>query len=390
MTGKMVMGACGVAVVILGAASRSVRAARGKGTTGRFTAEEIARIPVQRLKEVVDPALLQRVPVSRIAGMSPEELACIMKVRRDYPLSVDFSPEQLASMSEEELARVVPRRYLDRYGLRLLAAMTPDELAHSIPTNIWLNLKPKRAAKVREKLILVTPEGNVYRDPTAYRSRVGATSVPWAIVLAPHPDDETYGIAGFTHHLYRSGWSVAQVLCTRGEASSYYRYGWSRGWWNSREEFGSYRVEEWYDATYRIAPVALRFCYDCGDQDLTVAEATGIVEYVNAYVGGASLVLATQGLPWEYHPDHQALADGLRQSSLADDLKRWYCVYSDRPLLPPHAVTYALTPQDRAAKNAALHEYKNGSEYHAIGYHSSPGVWAREYDDDCEYYTHLP
>lgn len=375
--------------------------------TAGYTAEEIGLMSLEQLERIVDPALLERVTAETIASLTPEQIGWFVNVKRDHGISTDYSPDELASMRREELARVVPRPYLDRYGIDVLSQMTADELEHLIPTGTWLNLRFKglahasgvdgnqargKGVDVRKNLAVIGTDGEVPREPQGRKGAGGMSqerSGRWAVVYAPHPDDETFGIAGYTNRLHRAGWNIAQVLCTRGEGSSYYFLGRSRGWWNTREEFGKLRVKEWVSATARISP-ALRFQYDCGDGELTIAEARSIIEYVDEFVGGASLHCATRGGLWEPHVDHQALSEGLRQAFVPMGTKRWYSVYSDGPVTGPGTTRYRLTRENRAAKIAALREYRRENHSrgsYGIGYHTSPFIWRREWRDRREFIT---
>ena len=358
----------------------------------------------EELKREVSPALLQRLTLDTMADMTAEQIGWFMKLKRDRPVSADYSPDELASMGRADLARIVPRPYLERYGLDALSRMSPNELEHLIPTNTWLNLKFKELTgpdmDVKGRLAIVGPDSEVSGvsaerptpgewGPSKGREPRRGDAGRWAVIYAPHPDDETFGLAGYTNQLFTYGWRIAQVLCTRGEASSYFLLGQSRGWWSDREEFGRLRTREWASATARISPACtIRFQYDCRDRELTIAEAKSIIEYVDAFVGGASIHCATRGGVWEPHVDHQALAEGLEQASVPAWTKRWYSVYSDWPFPRPGLRGYRLTRENRAAKTAALQEYRRedrtGGSF-GIGYHTSPLIWSREMRDRREF-----
>ncbi len=117
-----------------------------------------------------------------------------------------------------------------------------------------------------------------------------------ALVVAPHPDDEVFGIGGLLHDLGRLGWSVDLVAVTDGEGA----FGTAPG----RAHLARRRRQEQHCALHQLGlGTATVHRLGLPDGDLQGHEAA-IAAGVQAVAGGADWLLTT----WchDGHPDHEA------------------------------------------------------------------------------------
>lgn len=168
------------------------------------------------------------------------------------------------------------------YRRRALAATTwvLDRARPLAPPTVWHMLLAARSA---------AGSGPVLTVPTARR----------ALVLAPHPDDETIGCGGTVALLAAGGTEVSVVIATSGEFSAA-----DPG--TSAPEAGRRREEEAASACRILGarrPVFLRLA----DGDLH-AHAETLAARITEQLGAAEPDLVFVPWPLDDHPDHRALA----------------------------------------------------------------------------------
>lgn len=165
-----------------------------------------------------------------------------------------------------------------------------------------------------------------------------------ALVVAPHPDDETIGCGGTLARLARHDTHVEVVVCTDGEATI----------GSSHEPAMTARLRraETAAACERLGvgpPVAL---------GLPDGKLSSHLEVLAARLEERLVAVDPQVVlvPWvlERHPDHRAVVAALARTA-PRDLEVWgYEVHT--PLHPSHVV--ALAVDDLARKRAALHAHR--------------------------------
>jgi LmbE family N-acetylglucosaminyl deacetylase len=206
-----------------------------------------------------------------------------------------------------------------------------------------------------------------------------------AVFFAPHPDDETIGMAGSIRHHIEVGRDVFVELMTHGESSGVRStlddqgtcdwHSGSHSYYLTSEQFGDARLREFLDA---LAQLGVRgvFVSDFGDGDVTVPEVSTRIQFwlMN---GGTGLSLKGTAGPQDPtapgggpQPDHAAVWSALIGSGFSD--VRGYLVY--------HYRTGAGSPTSTEdisafcdAKRSALSAYQVWAPeagYYAIGRHS--------------------
>lgn len=117
-----------------------------------------------------------------------------------------------------------------------------------------------------------------------------------AVVVAPHPDDEVFGVGGTLHDLGRTGWSVTLVAVTDGEGA----FGTAPG----RSGLARRRRQEQQRALHHLGLGSIAV-HRLGLPDGELARhETAIAAGVGAVASGADWLLTT----WRHdgHPDHEA------------------------------------------------------------------------------------
>ena len=177
------------------------------------------------------------------------------------------------------------------------------------------------------------------------------------LVLAPHPDDETFGCGGALALHCRHGDSVRVVFVTSGEL----------GDWQGEQDAEACRLRREAEAQTALACLGIQEWEQWRYPDRAVVADGALIarltETIRAY--GATLIYAPS--PLELHPDHRAVAQALRAA-----LRGW----PDALRVGFYEVGYALPPNtlvDISAvsevKERAIHAYESqlhGPDYLAV------------------------
>jgi LmbE family N-acetylglucosaminyl deacetylase len=221
------------------------------------------------------------------------------------------------------------------------------------------------------------------------------------IVVVPHPDDESIGIAGTIRERLLAGDEVVVVMATHGEASGVKRVlngesacGMCGRTHNPVAEgflaadleaglitsdgFGNARVREFHAALDALGvPATNRAVYDQGDGKMTFASATSLLNTLVYLYGADADYITVQGSSDTTHRDHIALADALAaHSGIADNRKAYYRVYIYSSATPTAPGQKNIQPY-LAAKAAALAAYSAWDPVvgrYMIGRHSVPAL----------------
>ncbi|GAC1313337.1 MAG: hypothetical protein NVSMB16_10120 [Acidimicrobiales bacterium] len=141
---------------------------------------------------------------------------------------------------------------------------------------------------------------------------VGMPAMDGAIVVAPHPDDETIGCGGLLALLGRAGVPTSVIFATDGEAT--------RGSPAPPAEVAALRRAEAQRACEVLGVASVSFLHLAdGHLDLAGPELTGAIR--TAGQGSSGTLLC----PWfgDGHPDHTAVTEAVVRSGLADDREVW-------------------------------------------------------------------
>ncbi len=123
-----------------------------------------------------------------------------------------------------------------------------------------------------------------------------------AIVLAPHPDDETLGAGGLIASLRERGVEVVVIAITNGENA----YGEDRG-------LGEIRKVEQANALRRLGVSTDRIVrLELPDSDVTAHERELVARLLPLVSEGTHLIAPWRG---DYHPDHEACGRAAEQVS---------------------------------------------------------------------------
>ncbi|TLM80146.1 MAG: hypothetical protein FDZ70_01920 [Actinobacteria bacterium] len=249
----------------------------------------------------------------------------------------------------------------------------------------------------------------------AWRAPIAPPLAPGtAIVVSPHPDDETYAMGQTIAANVREGRRVIGVLCTDGEASQY-ATAWAQGPAGAdvdgdgdrdRWDFGLARRGEYRDAMGALGVTELRFlgraqshgATGMPDRGVTAAAVAAALEGVAApqgavgylapaaYGGGGSL--ASLRGDSQQRPDHDAVHDGVVQVTRSDTDRAWFFgvyVYGSRASRRVAPRFVCGTDADVAAKRRAMDAYAD------LGALSTKEIFAGASADTREYlYETLP
>ena len=240
----------------------------------------------------------------------------------------------------------VPARLLRRSLLRTWALLVA-RLRPAAPPAVWGALVAVRS---------LAGSGPVVCVPVALR----------ALVIAPHPDDETIGCGGTVALMSAAGCSVHVVVASRGDASVA-----STG--ASRPRIGELRLAEITAATRRLRAMG-PICFDLPDGELAVELGSLAEGLRHAFVDFQPEIIFA---PWplDDHPDHRAtalaLAAALRGSGLEYVTEVWsYEVWSALPANRLVDVTGVWS-----AKRAALDEHRCGRMSFDLDAHLALSRW---------------
>lgn len=172
------------------------------------------------------------------------------------------------------------------------------------------------------------------------------------IIVVPHPDDESIGIAGTIRQKVLAGDDVFVVVATHGEASGVRRIlngelscslcgrthnPMTEGFLSADlsgglltiEGFGNARLREFQAAMDALGvPTANRQVYNFGDGQITSVTATTLLDELILLYGTDANYVTVQGSSDTTHRDHIALAEALAaHSAIPENRKSYYRVY---------------------------------------------------------------
>lgn len=233
-----------------------------------------------------------------------------------------------------------------------------------------------------------------------------AGSLPPALFVAAHPDDETIAMSvPIAEHL-RAGQDVHLLQVTRGTASGVRRAingETTSAWWKTRHypndegyvplslaAFGTARITETRSAVRLLGtgyPGTLTF-HEAGLSDgaVTEADAADAIRNVAEALGGTVRVKTHSHLV-DDHPDHLAIGKAARSLKISDsahfgDLRHYVLPdYWTDPRLSQVTKSWD-TPADVYVRSRCLNAYRAFSAWspprtYAIGYHSVAGTFER-------------
>jgi LmbE family N-acetylglucosaminyl deacetylase len=180
-----------------------------------------------------------------------------------------------------------------------------------------------------------------------------------AVVIAPHPDDETLAVGGTMQRLTTAGWDIDLVVVTDGDASH-------DDWPGGPSALAATRREELAGALRVLAVGSRCTVVRLGFPDGGVTRAEGrLAEAFGPFVRDAALVLAPH--PDDGHPDHDAVGRVAFDLARAHDLPAaaygvWLWEWSepgDARYSWVDAVGVALDDEQRARKQDAVAGYRS-------------------------------
>lgn len=180
-----------------------------------------------------------------------------------------------------------------------------------------------------------------------------------AVVVSPHPDDETLGVGGTIVLLHRAGWTVDVVAVTDGEASH------PPSPARDAAALAAERRAEQTAALDLLGVPPLRLVR-LGVPDGNVAAHVGrVAERLRALVSPGDWLIA----PWtgDGHRDHEAAGRAAQRVAAAVAVRLWsYPVWAWHWAAPDHPVVATwrptkveLPPAARQVKAAALACYRS-------------------------------
>lgn len=232
-------------------------------------------------------------------------------------------------------------------------------------------------------------DGTLPVDPRSGAPVCGPYEQP-AVFFAPHPDDETLGMAGAIREHLARGRPVFIELMTHGEASAVRRqlHDGREDTWHTgahvydldEAAFGNARVQEFMRAVTALGVTGVHVS-GFANGKLKPADVQTRIDY---WVARAKQGLSLKGTAGEQdprepegkpHPDHDAVWRALVASGVHD--VRGYCVYglTTGKCSPAHVNGISPWCDD---KRKALDAYRDWTPEHgrfAIGYHSVPELF---------------
>lgn len=174
-----------------------------------------------------------------------------------------------------------------------------------------------------------------------------------ALVIAPHPDDETIGAYGLIRSLIRRGARVRVIVAADGAAS----HPASKRW--PRRRLIAERRRETRAAMRRIGVAAGRVRFlglpDGRLSDLTRREALPLARAVAHARTADLLVLPARD---DDHPDHRAVARIARSAGGGRARRLEYLVWPKRNARPSPATAAIRLGEAAAAKRGAIRRYR--------------------------------
>lgn len=232
------------------------------------------------------------------------------------------------------------------------------------------------------------------------------TTLPPALFIAAHPDDETLAMGVAIAEHAAAGQDVHVLWLTRGEASKArdaVNGVTTSGWWGvahdpavegytplSVAEFGAARIAE---ATNAIGCMGSITVHEAGLADGAVSQADAedaTVAVADQIAPGGAVRLKTHSHTVDDHPDHLAAGNAVLALGDTDprfDDRRYYVLptYWDDPRLSQVSESWDKPGSAEIAARAvnACRAYGAWSPPHtyAVGYHSVSSLWPPLMDD---------
>ncbi len=232
-------------------------------------------------------------------------------------------------------------------------------------------------------------KGDLPLDPRTGDPVAGPYKQP-AVFFAPHPDDESIGMAGSIAQAVKAGKDVYLEVLTHGEGS---KAGFAlllRGQWVFGDALGKARVAEVLDAARRLGVKGIHVS-DFGDGNVTKQEVNGRVRFWEKRAAGPLTLRGTvgEGDPTlgkrTPHPDHQACWEAVSESSAKDAAGFYIYRYQTGKGSPDQTVDVS---GERAKKLDALEAYRvwdPGHGRYAVGEHSVGELISKATKDVHEY-----
>ncbi|MEH6487945.1 PIG-L family deacetylase [Hyphomonas oceanitis] len=182
---------------------------------------------------------------------------------------------------------------------------------------------------------------------------LSVTGIMRALVIAPHPDDETIGAFGLLHHLTRHGTKIRIVVVTDGTASHK-----SASWPNRRLALKRRAESRLAMRKAGIGAGAIRFL-NYPDSQLATIAPPDFARLVHRLSDGPEPDLVIRPTLHDFHSDHQCVA---RASDSAWPPRVRQLTYRVWPEDPPHHFKplwrLPLTTGLSRMKAAAIRVYK--------------------------------
>lgn len=172
-----------------------------------------------------------------------------------------------------------------------------------------------------------------------------------AVIVAPHPDDETIGAFGLIRRLVRSGTQVRIIVVSDGSGS----HRGSRAWPPTR--LAQARQRETI-AAMRLAGLSRAALSFLGFRDGALAslDEDGLASLVRRLATGSPPDMVVRPSRLDDHPDHRAVAEACHRAWPARVVQLTYQVWP-AGARPPGATRLVLG-SDRRLKQAALALYR--------------------------------
>ena len=373
---------------------------QAEGVFGPPMAVMWATIPIAAELEVLVGQSVTELAWTAAAVDSAVALILVITASRRYqtarlPRSA-FASASLAALAVVplELSAKVPVLWCAVAVLAVAGGLVLGQMSHSADLRLdqtgtaaetvrrgWVT--PRRPARIARRLLLKTWAVVVTRlrpmaPPPAWRALVALRSVAGsgpvvcvpsaqrALVVAPHPDDETIGCGGTIALMAASGTSVHIVVASRGEASIG-----EPG--SSSAETGERRWQEILAAARHLGAMT-PVCFELPDSDLAPAGET-LVERLREALATIRPEVIFAPWPLDGHPDHQAtstaLATALKGSIWENATEVWaYEVWAALPANRLVDIT-PVWPQ----KRAALDQHRCGRKNFDLDAHLALSRW---------------
>ena len=171
------------------------------------------------------------------------------------------------------------------------------------------------------------------------------------LVLAPHPDDETFGCGGTIRMLAESGIAVDVAFLTRGEQ------GLEAGMPHSQETSRQLAEVRSREARAACDVLGVRAVHFLNGSDTRLKDEPQLAPVIAAMLLKESYQRVFCPWPQDAHDDHQATFELLRQAVIASQFSAKYWLYEVWKPLP--ANTYVPIDNTMEAKRRAIDQYQS-------------------------------